>query len=170
MDSHRTDRWVQGASALGILFGLVLVTLELRQSATLVRAELGAAGTEYRQEMLTSVQGENLAAALARAMDNPANLSTEQELVLNAWYQNAMGQVFRQAYLFRLGVFEDPVEEFAALQARTYFGTAYAQAWWAEHRTSYPQSLRDMMDAEIEALPPDRDRERFDRIREAAAR
>ncbi|MEE4299151.1 MAG: hypothetical protein V2J24_06890, partial [Pseudomonadales bacterium] len=76
------DRWVQGLSALGILFGLVLVTLELNQSARLVRAELGSGSMEYRQNLLTSVRGETLAAALAQSIDDPTHLTREQQVVL----------------------------------------------------------------------------------------
>lgn len=164
MDSHRMDRWVQGLSALGILFGLVLVTLELNQSARLVRAELGSGSMEYRQNLLSSVRGETLAAALAQSIDDPAGLTREQQVVLHAWYQDVVGQVLRQSYLVRLGVFQDPVEPFAAIQARTYFGTAWAQAWWQENRTSYPEYLRALFDEEIEALAPDRDLRAFDRV------
>ncbi|MEE4300760.1 MAG: hypothetical protein V2J24_15075, partial [Pseudomonadales bacterium] len=89
--------------------------------------------------------------------------------VLHAWYQDVVGQVLRQSYLVRLGVFEDPVAPFAAIQARTYFGTAFARAWWAEHRTDYPDYLRAYLDDEIAALPPDRDRRALDRIMEAAS-
>lgn len=163
------DRWVQGLSALGILFGLVLVTLELNQSARLVRAELGSGSMEYRQNLLTSVRGETLAAALAQSIDDPASLTREQQVVLHAWYQDAVGQVLRQTYLLRLGVFEDPVEPFAAVQASTYFGTAWAQAWWQEHRADYPDYLRALLDAEIAALPPDRDRRALDRVMAAIA-
>ena len=164
MAASRLDRWIHGLSALGILFGLVLVTLELDQSARLVRAELGSGSMEYRQQLLTSVRGEVLAAALAQAMDDPARLTREQQVVLDAWYEDVIGQVLRQNYLVRLGVFEDPIAPFAAIQARTYFGTAWAQAWWQEHRSHYPVYLRELLDAEIAALAPDHDRRALDRI------
>jgi hypothetical protein len=169
MDAYRIDRWVQGLSALGIFAGLVLVALELNQSARLVRAELGAGSMSYRQTLLTSVQGETLAAALAAAIEAPAALTREQQVILDAWYANVVGQVLRQRYLLRLGVFEDPIEPFAAVQARAYFGNSYARAWWSEHRADYPSALRDLLDEEIDALPVDRDRQAMDRVRRAAA-
>ncbi|MEE4361819.1 MAG: hypothetical protein V2I63_09885, partial [Pseudomonadales bacterium] len=99
----RLDRWIQIAGALGIIGGLVLVTLELQQSALLVRADLGSGSMAYRQTLLTSVQGEDLAEALAQALEDPAGLDAREQIILDAYYANVMGQILRQGYLLRLG-------------------------------------------------------------------
>jgi len=168
MSYQRLDRWVQIVGALGIVAGLVLVALELNQSRRLVRAELGSGSMAYRQTLLTSVQGEGLAAALAQAIENTAGLSVEQQVILDAWYDDVMGQVLRQRYLLRLGVFEDPLEPFARIQARSYFGNGYAQAWWQRNRDNYPQDLVAIMAPVIDALPADRDRREFRTLRDLA--
>lgn len=77
------DRWVQITGAVGIIAGVVLVAVELSQGQQLARAELGSGSMAYRQSLLTSVQGEGLAAALAQAVEAPAELSIEQQVVLD---------------------------------------------------------------------------------------
>jgi len=168
MTFQRFDRWVQIIGALGIIAGLALVAVELSQSRQLARAELGSGSMAYRQTLLTSVQGEGLAAALAQAIEEPAALSIEQQVVLDAWYDDVMGQVLRQRYLFRLHVFQDPVEPFARIQARAYFGNAYARAWWRRNRDGYPDELVKIMDPVIEGMPVDRDRREFEALRAEA--
>lgn len=168
MSFQRFDRWVQITGAIGIIAGLVLVAVELSQSRKLARAELGSGSMAYRQTLLTSVQGEGLAAALARAIEDPAGLSVEQQVVLDAWYDDVMGQVLRQRYLLRLGVFEDPVGPFARIQARAYFGNPYARAWWRRNREGYPDELVDIMGPVIEGMAVDRDGREFEALRAEA--
>lgn len=169
MSYQRLDRWVQIVGALGIVAGLVLVAVELSQSRRLVRAELGSGSIAYRQSLLESIQGEGLAAALAQSIEDPARLSVEQQIILDAWYDDVMGQVLRQRYLLRLGVFKDPLEPFARIQARAYFGNAYARTWWRRHRDNYPQELVALMAPVIRGLPENRDRDAFRILREEAA-
>lgn len=167
--SSPVDRWVQILGALGIFAGLYFVAMELGQGALLGRAELGSESMSYRQTLLTSIQGEGLAAALAASINDPETLSTEQQVVLDAWYDDVMGQVLRQRYLLSLGIFKDPIEPFARRHARTYFGNAYAQAWWEQNKGKYGDTLLAIMDPVISALPPDRDQAEFDTLKEAAA-
>lgn len=152
-----------------LVAGLVLVALELSQSRRLVRAELGSGSIAYRQSLLESIQGEGLAAALAQSIEDPAQLGVEQQIILDAWYEDVMGQVLRQRYLLRLGVFEDPLEPFARIQARAYFSNAYARAWRQQHRDNYPQELVALMAPLIEGLPVNRDRDAFRVLRREAA-
>ncbi|MEE4382176.1 MAG: hypothetical protein V2J02_09305 [Pseudomonadales bacterium] len=170
MAYERFDRWIQIVGALGIVAGLVLVGLQLGQSARLTRAELGSGSMSYRQTLLTSVRGEGLADALAQAIEDPSALDTTQQVILDAWYADVLGQVLRQRYLLRLEVFQDPLGPFAEIQARSYFGNGYAQAWWRRHRDGYPEELVALMDPVIEALPPDRDRRDFLSLREESLR
>jgi hypothetical protein len=164
------DRWVQILGALGIFAGLYLVSIELGQGALLGRAELGSGSMSYRQNLLTSIQGEGLADALATAIDDPADLSTQQQVILDAWYDDVMGQVLRQSYLLSLGVFKDPIEPFARTQARVYFGNAYAQAWWQHNKGHYSETLVNVMDPVISSLSPDRDRREFATLQESASK
>ncbi|MEL7045735.1 MAG: hypothetical protein AAGL66_12035, partial [Pseudomonadota bacterium] len=106
MAFNRFDRWVQITGALGIVAGLLLVGLEMRQSALLVRAELGSGSMTYRQNLLSSVRGEDLASAIAQAIDDPAAVSLQQQVILDAWYDDVLGQVLRQRYLLGLDVFK----------------------------------------------------------------
>ena len=168
MDDRRIDRRVHGPSALGILVGLVLVTLELNQNARLVRAELGSGSMSHRQTLLTSLQGEVLAEALATAPDAPEASTRTEEVVLHAWHQNVVGQVLRQSYLIGLGVFEDPIEPFASARVRACFGSAWRRAWWREHRADYPEHVRALLDGPIAALPAQRSARALDRISAAA--
>lgn len=170
MGYERFDRWIQIIGALGIVAGLVLVGLQLGQSARLTRAELGSGSMAYRQTLLTSVRGEGLADALAQAIEDPAGLDTTQQVILHAWYSDVLGQVLRQRYLLRLEVFQDPLAPFAEIQARSYFGNGYARAWWRRHRDGYPEEIVALLDPVIEALPPDRDRQDFVSLREESLR
>ncbi len=169
MAFDRFDRWVQIIGALGIVAGLLLVGLELRQSARLVRAELGSGSMAYRQNLLTSVRGEELAAALAQATSDPAAVSIQQQVILDAWYDDVIGQVLRQRYLLGLDVFKDPLEPFARTQARVYFGNAYAQAWWRRNRDGFPDSIVSIMNPVIEGIDPQRDLREFEALRAEAA-
>jgi hypothetical protein len=168
MSYQRIDRWTHIIGALGIVAGLVLVAIELSQGRRLARAELGSGSIAYRQSLLESIQGEGLAAALAQSIEEPAGLSVEQQIILDAWYDDVMGQVLRQRYLLRLGIFKNPLEPFARIQARAYFGNAYAQAWWQRNRDQYPQELVAIMAPVIETLTAQRDRLAFQQLREEA--
>ena len=70
MDSSRIANWVQVTATIGVIIGVALVVIELRQAKTMSRAE---ATTQFFAEIAQNSRaqmGENPASTLSKACPN----------------------------------------------------------------------------------------------------
>jgi hypothetical protein len=68
--SNKLTDWLQIGANLGIIAGLLLVILQMNQSADLLETQLIYVESERQLNLETAVIGENAAAALMKASDD----------------------------------------------------------------------------------------------------
>ncbi len=149
MDSNKISSWLQVGSNLGLLVGLVLVALQINQNSELGRLNF------YTQEIDAYVSigampaGDDLARAMANAVDDPESLTTTEMIQLDGYLQNVVTQLNRRDYLYEVGVFQNPIE-LNFTRIRWAFGNKFALAWWDERRTSWARDrVREFLDQEL---------------------
>ena len=76
MDSQKDADWVQIATGVALLVGLVLVVWELSQSRDVATAQLSSDGTDRYLQSAVPRMGENPAAALAKSNGNTRRRAT----------------------------------------------------------------------------------------------
>lgn len=142
MDSKIVSLCIQGLTVASVILGIGLVVWELRQQREFAESQQIL---EEMNQFVTSVQstmGENVAGSLARACDSPDSLTTEDMIVLQAFYLDVYYRI-RKAY---------DVEAVTSL--RTYgwkraadgnfpiiFSTEFG-LWWWEQTGAEPELLK----------------------------
>ena len=106
MNTERVGNWIQILGNLGLIAGLVLVAVQIQQNTSATEAQMLSEAIAARNEFQMAIVGEDAAEALAKAVDDPTNLTTEELIVLkNLQMANFMHRV-RNELMTELGYSE----------------------------------------------------------------
>ena len=108
MKAGKIGEWLQVIGSFGVIFGLILVALQIQQNTVLVRAELVSNASDAWINIDASKQSENFASVLAKSIVNPQELTTAEILELDGYLFTYIDQLDRDRDLYNLGVFDTP--------------------------------------------------------------
>ena len=133
MNSSRAANWLQIIGNLGLIAGLVLVAVQIKQNNDLAKAQLLSEGWLAAIQMNLAQIGENPAASMAKANTAPHQLTDEDLLVLSrvATAHALLGT--RAVSLDAAGFRFFPPEEFAPTLVAN-LNSPFGIAWWNEAR------------------------------------
>ncbi len=135
MEPQRINLWIQAATSIAVVLGIALVIWELQQNRNIAAAQLTSDIYAYLLQQNVALMGEEAADALAKACDEPANLTTKEKIILSEHYQGILNRIRRAAdiesnsginYLTE-GKFQQVVES----NFRLIFFLEYGRWWWA---------------------------------------
>ncbi len=132
MESSKFGYWLQIGANVGILAGLVLVSLQISQNTNLTRLGFYSAEEDSFIAMGATLSGETLATAWAKAIEEPESLTTAEMVQLEAYLQNVWTQIGRRDYLYQEGLYENPAEGSIPWLQKRIFGNTFARAWWQD--------------------------------------
>lgn len=142
--------WVQILSALSILIGIAAVIYEIRQTRAVAEAQLITDQSGIVVSAPVSVMGEDGARILAKACDEPEELTRAETEVLAAYYRTLLfSLISRMRVPSETGLLEEVSVGSSWVGssvgvAGTVLGTPYGRFWWKGMRdtwvaTAYPQ-------------------------------
>ena len=114
MDTENLSRWLGIGANIGVLFGIILLVIELDQNRDLMRAQTRhQISTEYVRFMSDFAYSPDMARIVTKSL-NGEELSREEQVRynyrLNSWF--SIGDNLH--YQYRSGLFDE--EEFAAIK------------------------------------------------------
>lgn len=147
MDFSKLSNWLQVSANIGIVLGLVLVGIQLKQNADLARLQLLYDESWRVVQLELEVVGERGAEVWAKSIEEPEHLTLDEvrimEALLWAFIENLRG-TYR---LSKLGLLED--EDWRRrvdAEVDFYLSDPYSRAWWrnfgGEPTSSIPEELR----------------------------
>jgi len=153
MTTDRFASWIQIIGNLGLLAGLILVGVQIQQNTTAVQAQMLSEQMAASIALRLTIAGESPAVALAKAIDEPDKLSTEELVVLqNLQLANYLYRA-RNELSVSLGVLAPASLEWGAeASAIEFFGTTYGLAWWQLNKDTLWQHAAPETAARIEEL------------------
>ncbi len=86
MDSSKFANWVQITATIGVIIGVALVVIELRQAKTIARAEITAQFFAESAQNARVQMGENPAIVLSKACLHPKEVTDEELFVLEGYF------------------------------------------------------------------------------------
>ena len=114
--------------------GLVMVAYQVNQATSIAEAEIRAEATSRWRAVDGTRQSEVFAVVLAKSFEDPAALSLAEMIELDAYYMGVIDQASSAYRTAADGYRKGEMEGFLSQAARTYFGNAYAQAWWRQYK------------------------------------
>ena len=150
----KLGQWLQVGANVGIFAGLVLVGLQIQQNSELTRAVLSSQHQEAWSTIDRSLQSEDFAETLAKAIEDPENLTNAEMLEMHGYFYTKLGQFARRMGLYKMGVFRYHPELAISRAVRDMFGNRFARAWWAEHHgEGWDPEIVEIIDAALRNLP-----------------
>lgn len=149
MTSETVLKWVQVVTGIAVFVGLILVVWELQQSREATMSQLSSDHYQISGQQRAAMYGENAAAVLAKACENPNDLTHAEYWILDAFYTDALSRLERMYVLSTRGSFytdeywRDRVGNLSLLFI-SHAGRAY---WLTIGRDSVAPEVRDAGDA-----------------------
>lgn len=131
MDKEQITNIAQLGTGFVLIIGLLLVVYELNQAKSLTFAEMISQGYSESMQDSRTLMGENPAVAIAKSCDAPEDLTSEELLILRAYYNAQMSQIERLRSLEAVAAFGVPWPVFAQQILRPVLSTAHGR-WWFE--------------------------------------
>jgi len=150
---ERFGTWLALAANLGVIGGLVLLAVELRQNTQVVRAQAVAGLLSGQTSAETAFMGDDTASAMATAIVTPSALSDEEILKMWAYLNTAVISVEQTYSMYSLGLATEDDRRAAAGKAADWLSFPFGLVWWSEMKTNFPSDLA----ADIDAALADRD-------------
>ncbi len=155
MDYSKLNNWLQVSANIGIVLGLVLVGVQLKQNSDLTRIQLLYEESNRVIEFEYQLVGEEGAAVWAKSIEDPQNLTLAEVRIMEAMLWSFIEQLRGTHRLAELGLLEEAdwrnrLENEVAF----YLSDPYSRAWWNNYgveNEALPQNFRDAVNAVMAA-------------------
>ncbi len=145
--------WLQAAGSLGILVGLILVALQMKQNSDLLAAQLAHAESDRYIAIETAAMGEDLPRAWAKALDEPQSLTLEEQIVVEGYMFSTIERWRSLHRVSEQGLSSQAWEPIVREDTSYYLAHPYGRAWWetftSDPSVDYPPELVSFVTDEL---------------------
>ena len=83
MDSDRVNRWLTLGANIGVVVGLFLVAIQIRQDAELTKVQLFSDHTDSRREWNQAMMGSDPMVVVAKSIQRPHELTLAELQIMD---------------------------------------------------------------------------------------
>jgi hypothetical protein len=148
VDGNKINRWLTLAANVGVLAGLVLVSLQIRQNTAITRAQIENDYFLADMQLELTMMGEDPAASWVAAVYAPDELTARDAAVVDRYFNYGLVQVQRLQRMNELGLADDEwVDRIDYL--RWHLGNEVGRRWWEHSRDSFPAEFVATVEASL---------------------
>ncbi len=127
----RINRWLTLGANIGVVLGLIILIVEVRQNAALTRTELETAKADLMARLEFTFTSPGVAAAWMKSIRSPETLTDEEIRIVEAQLVGLMMQWDHLLAMKDSGLATRArVERHIRNTAPYYFGSRFAKNWW----------------------------------------
>ena len=154
MNADGFNRWFSIAANVGIVIGLILVGLQLRQNASLARIQILSDDISDERAAEMAMFGDAGAVAWAKSIEDPGSMTSAEIKVVDGWLVSQVLGWSRVALLENEGLLAaGATKQRIETSISFYFGNQFARNWWKyEKQNDYDHEFVSMVDEAIERL------------------
>ena len=131
MNNQKIASWLQIMANIGIVAGLLLVGVQLKQNSDLLKTQLLYEESDRLINIETQVVGENAAAVWAKSITDPKSLTLEEQRIMEAILWSFVEQLRATRMLADLGLLDNNEWHHRVNSDTAYYlANPYALAWW----------------------------------------
>ena len=181
MDSNKLSNWLQVGANIGILVGLILVGLQMRQNSGLLRMQLMKEESASYLSTESAILGDNYADVYAKSINDPKNMTLAEQRIEETMLWSHT--VFRWTSTYRLsemGLVETQQwKSEVSRDAGFFFSEPYGRAWWdtfydysmivsedPNHEAYVPIELLEYANTHINLIPMHQTTDAFEKLKE----
>ncbi len=155
MKLERLNAWLQVGASLGLIAGLLLLAVEIRQTRDLTGLQMRLERDDAFQQTELAMLGEEPAVAWAKSVRDPSSLSDAEAKVVDSYLVNLLFLYTRFARMEEAGLVDlSQLELSIRSSAWLYFGNPFARRWWRNDRKmgGWDPDIVRILDEEIARL------------------
>ena len=145
MNNSKLANWLQITANVGIVVGLLLVGVQLKQNSDLLKTQLLYEESRRAVDLETLVVGENGAEVWANSISDAKNLSLPEQRIMEALLWSFVEQLRSTRLLAELGLLEEEEWRLRVKSESAFFlANEYGRAWWTNYssgNSSLPDDL-----------------------------
>lgn len=150
MDSNKVASWIQITATIGVLFGIVLVVIELQQAKAIARADtLSQFFAEVAQNARTQM-GENPSVVLSKACLRPDEISEDELFVLDGYFSSRWALADRAYRLESVADFGAPWQTIARRSLKPVIRLEHGRKWISQTVSALNPELTEIVSQMLE--------------------
>jgi len=155
IDNQAVGRWLQIASNIGILGGLILVGFQLHQNSEILKTQVMTDESRRVVEHEWIIVGEEGARVWAKSMEHPNDLDLEEQRIMDSILWTGLENFRHTHRLSTQGLVDIDWKSRVSDEAGYYFGNPYGRGWWnyMGDGTLVPQDLKQVIEEALESNP-----------------
>ena len=153
--SDRLHRWLALGANVGILIGLVLVIVQIRQSTQLARSTYRSQGNDVANQVYGNLLGGHGGDVIEKSVECPHELTYGDFMALDAFLFTGINMFFRDYQLAEEGLYsEADWQQSVDLYVHWYLGNPFGRAWWDEEgKVFFPEDFGAYVSKQLNENP-----------------
>ena len=104
MNAERLTRWLTLGANIGVVIGLFLVAIQIKQDADLTKVQLFSDHTNSRREWNQAMMGSDPMTVVAKSVERPHELTFAELQIMDMYLIGALNEIRRQEVLKEAGL------------------------------------------------------------------
>jgi hypothetical protein len=153
VDLSKSNNWLQIGANLGIVVGLLLVGIQLKQTSDLLKIQLLYDESDRAIQLEALLVGEDGAKVWAKSIEDPEHLTLADQRIMEALLWSYTEQLRSVRRLAELGLLDNTDWRLRVqTEAGFFYGSRYGTAWWKNFSGDSEALPKDLVDAVDEQL------------------
>jgi hypothetical protein len=171
MDSDRLNRWLTLIANFGVVVGLILLVVEIRQNTDFIKQEsivargnFGGGSFDDTGDVHKALIDADLSLIFEKAVEGTEPLSIEETIRLSHFLASVVTMLYKDGYGAEIGIYEHSPRLVERIVPQ-FFGNSFARSWWNASKSRYPYALTEVIDRVIAETPVDANKKYYESIR-----
>ncbi|MGK7296493.1 MAG: hypothetical protein ACNS61_11820 [Candidatus Wenzhouxiangella sp. M2_3B_020] len=136
--ADRLNRWLTLGANLGVVLGLIILIVEVRQNAALTRAQMETGRNDLLAQIELSLAQPDIASAWVKSIRDPETMTDVEVRQVESHLVSVMLQLDHMFRMEQIGlVSRDAARMHAQNVVPYYFGSRHAKNWWHWQETGW---------------------------------
>ena len=166
MDGKILNDRLQLIASIGVVIGLIMVAVEIRQNSEIARTDTFVAILEGWNALTIAEFESDIGVVFEKSMEAPQDLTTAELHKLGAWLQS-MTQIWQLQMELNQTIVTSVLQDEIGEEVFYFFGNHATRAWYKENRYWMTDEMLEILDTQIAANPLGGDKAYFDRMKES---
>ena len=149
MDSDRINRWLTLLANVGVIAGLVLVAVQINQNTQITKAQIANDYFLADMELELAMMGENPSHSWNKAVYTPDELTSEDAVILDRYFNYGLVQIGRLEEMDKMGMAHEGWQDRMDYLG-WHLGNEVGRRWWEAVKDGYPEEFAKRVDAILE--------------------
>jgi hypothetical protein len=168
MNTEKFGRWLTLAANLGVIAGLILVAVQINQNTQITKAQIANDYFLADMALELAMMGEDPAVSWNRAVYAPDELTSEDAVVLDRFFNYGLVQIHRLQEMDKMGMAHEGWQERLEYLG-WHLGNEVGRRWWGSVREDYSAEFREKVDGILTRSNYSSNRELLDALLSAGA-